>query len=130
MLRPESAAHGGACIAREDGKVWLVGYCLPGEVVEAEPRGRQGGVDVASTLQVIEKSPHRVLPKCPHFGPGASQPDFLTRCGGCQWQHPASYYELELKRPISPAAWRPGGVELAPGTKGSRLDRPSGPQNG
>ena len=38
ILRPTSPAHGGAAVAREDGKVWLVSYALPGEVVEAEPR--------------------------------------------------------------------------------------------
>jgi len=117
ILKPESPAHGGACIAREDGKVWLVNYALPGEVVEAEPRGRQGGVDVASALQVIEKSPHRVPPECPHFGPGASQPDFLTRCGGCQWQHAAYEYELLLKRQIVADAWRRAGMELPAGTE-------------
>ena len=124
ILRPESPAHGGACIAREDGKVWLVSYALPGEVVEAEPRGRQGGVAVASTLQVIEKSPHRVPPKCPHFGPGASQSDFLTRCGGCQWQHAGYAYELELKRQIVADAWRRAGIELPDGTQVLGMDDP------
>ena len=100
ILRPESPAHGGACIARDNGKVWLVNYALPGEVVEAEPRGRQGGVDVASALHVIEASPHRVRPKCPHFGTGASQPDFLTRCGGCQLQHVAYAEQLRQKRHV------------------------------
>ena len=124
ILKPESPAHGGACIAREDGKVWLVSYALPGEVVEAEPRGRQGGVAVASTLQVIEKSPHRVPPKCPHFGPGASQSDFLTRCGGCQWQHAGYAYELELKRQIVADAWRRAGIELPDGTQVLGMDDP------
>jgi len=41
ILKPSSPAHGGAAVARDDGKVWLVNYALPGEVVEAEPRGRQ-----------------------------------------------------------------------------------------
>jgi len=36
ILRPDAPAHGGAAVAREDGKVWLVNYALPGEVVEAE----------------------------------------------------------------------------------------------
>jgi len=124
ILRPESPAHRGACIAREDGKVWLVNYALPGEVVEAEPRGRQGGVDVASALHVIEASPHRVRPECPHFGPGASQPDFLTRCGGCQWQHADYSYELELKRQIVADAWRRAGIELPPDTPVMGMDVP------
>jgi len=124
ILKLESPAHGGACIAREDGKVWLVSYALPGEVVEAEPRGRQGGVAVASALHVIEKSPHRVPAKCPHFGPGASQPGFLTRCGGCQWQHASYEYELELKRQIVAEAWRRAGIELPAGTQVLGMDDP------
>jgi 23S rRNA (uracil1939-C5)-methyltransferase len=73
ILKPTTVGHGGFSIAREpQGKVWLVGYALPGEVVEVEPRGRQGGVDVAITSQVIEASPRRVPPKCPHFGPRPS----------------------------------------------------------
>ena len=48
ILRPTSPAHGGAAVARDEGKVWLVNYALPGEVVEAEPRGKQGGVAVSS----------------------------------------------------------------------------------
>src|SRR5439155_22213091 len=47
----------------------------------------------------------RVRPECPHFGPGASQPAFLTQCGGCQWQHAAYAYELKLKRQVVEEAW-------------------------
>jgi 23S rRNA (uracil1939-C5)-methyltransferase len=124
ILRPESPAHGGASIAREHGKVWLVYYALPGEVVEAEPRGRQGGVDVATALHVIEPSPHRVRPKCPHFGPAASQPDFLTMCGGCQWQHADYAYQLELKRQVVAEAWRRAGLELPRETPVLGMDDP------
>ena len=74
ILRPTSPAHGGASIARDEGRVWLVNYALPGEVVEAEPRGRQGGVAVAAATRVIEASPHRVAAPCPYFG----------ACGGPQ----------------------------------------------
>lgn len=116
ILRAEAPAHGGACVARDEGRVWLVSYALPGEVVEAEPRGRQGGVAVATALQVIERSPHRVPAKCPHFGPGASQPDFLHRCGGCQWQHADYAYELQLKRQIVEVAWSRAGIRLPEGT--------------
>ena len=87
ILRPVSPAHGGAAIARDEGKVWLVNYALPGEVVEAEPRGKQGGVAVANATHVLEPSPHRVAPKCPHYGD----------CGGCQLQHAAYAHQLELK---------------------------------
>jgi 23S rRNA (uracil1939-C5)-methyltransferase len=114
ILRPASPAHGGACVARDEGKVWLVNYALPGEVVEAEPRGRQGGVAVATATQVVEASPHRVEPRCPHFGV----------CGGCQWQHAAYGYELELKRQIVEEAWSRAGLRLPPDAPVLGMDDP------
>jgi 23S rRNA (uracil1939-C5)-methyltransferase len=103
-------------VAREDGKVWLVEYTLPGEVVEVEPRGKQGGVAVGTAVRVLEASPGRVQPRCPHFGPGASQPGFLTQCGGCQWQHAAYEQQLELKRQVVDEAWSRAGLRLPPAT--------------
>jgi 23S rRNA (uracil1939-C5)-methyltransferase len=117
ILKPTAVAHGGTSVARDEGgKVWLVAYTLPGEAVEVEPRGRQGGVSVANALQVIEASARRVPPKCPHFGPARSQPDFLTQCGGCQWQHAAYGYQLELKRQVVDEAWARAGLRLPPDT--------------
>ena len=114
ILRPTSPAHGGAAIARDEGKVWLVNYALPGEVVEAEPRGRQGGVAVATTTQVLEPSPHRVAPRCPHFG----------QCGGCQLQHAAYSHQLELKRQVVEEAWSRAGLRLPPDTPVLGMDDP------
>ena len=114
ILRPVSPAHGGAAIARDEGKVWLVNYALPGEVVEAEPRGKQGGVAVATTTRVVEASPHRVTPKCPHFG----------TCGGCQVQHADYAHQLELKRQIVEEAWTRAGLRLPPDTPVLGMDDP------
>jgi 23S rRNA (uracil1939-C5)-methyltransferase len=86
--------------------VWLVNYALPGEVVEAEPRGRQGGVAVARAVRVIEGSPQRVEAPCRYFG----------ECGGCQWQHAAYAYQLALKRQVVEEAWSRAGVRLPPDT--------------
>ncbi len=102
ILRPTSPAHGGAAVARDGGKVWLVSYALPGEVVEAEPRGRQGGVAVAAATRVLEGSPHRVAAPCPYFG----------ACGGCQLQHAAYEHQLELKRQVVDEAWTRAGLRL------------------
>ncbi len=105
-------------MARQDdktgGKVWLVNYALPGEVVEAEPRGRQGGVAVASATRVIEASPHRVAAPCPYFGD----------CGGCQLQHAAYEHQLELKRQVVDEAWARAGLRLPPDTAVLGMDDP------
>jgi 23S rRNA (uracil1939-C5)-methyltransferase len=114
ILRPTSPAHGGASVARDDGKVWLVNYALPGEVVEAEPRGKQGGVAVANATRVIEPSPHRVRARCQYFGD----------CGGCQWQHAAYPHQLELKRQVVEEAWARAGLRLPPDTPVLGMDDP------
>ena len=101
-------------MARDDGKVWLVNYALPGEVVEAEPRGRQGGVAVAAATRVIEASPHRVAAPCPYFG----------ACGGCQLQHAAYAHQLELKRQVVEEAWSRAGLRLPPDTAVLGMDDP------
>ena len=114
ILRPTAPAHGGASVARDEGKVWLVNYALPGEVVEAEPRGRQGGVAVAAATQVIEPSPHRVAAPCPYFG----------ACGGCQLQHAAYAHQLELKRQVVEEAWARAGLRLPPDTAVLGMEHP------
>jgi 23S rRNA (uracil1939-C5)-methyltransferase len=114
ILRPSAPAHGGAAVARDDGKVWLVNYALPGEVVEAEPRGRQGGVAVAAATRVIEASPHRVAAPCPYFG----------QCGGCQLQHADYSYQLALKRQVVEEAWSRAGLRLPPDTPVLGMDDP------
>jgi 23S rRNA (uracil1939-C5)-methyltransferase len=114
ILRPTAPAHGGASVAREDGKVWLVNYALPGEVVEAEPKGRQGGVAVAAATRVIEASPHRVAAPCPYFG----------ECGGCQLQHADYAHQLRLKRQVVEEAWSRAGLRLPPDTPVLGMDDP------
>jgi 23S rRNA (uracil1939-C5)-methyltransferase len=101
-------------VARDEGKVWLVNYALPGEVVEAEPRGRQGGVAVAAATKVIEASPHRVAAPCPYFG----------ECGGCQLQHAVYSHQLAIKRQVVEEAWSRAGLRLPPDTPMLGMEEP------
>lgn len=73
-------SHDGRGVARregEGGKVTFVSGALPGEVVVAEPTSRSRHFDEARTLEVLQASPDRVTPRCPHFGV----------CAGCVLQH-------------------------------------------
>jgi 23S rRNA (uracil1939-C5)-methyltransferase len=106
VLRGESVAHGGGVIAHEGGRTLLVHYALPGELVEAAPSGRRGGLAFARATRAIEPSPDRVGARCPHFG----------ECGGCAWQHARYERQLELKREVVAAAWQGVGLRLPPGT--------------
>ncbi len=94
--------------------MWLVSYALPGEVVEAEPRGRQGGVAVAAATRVLKPSPHRVEASCPYFG----------TCGGCQLQHASHEHQLELKRQVVEEAWARAGLRLPPDVAVLGMDDP------
>ena len=104
ILQPEAPAHGGACVAREDGRAVLVYYALPGERVEAEASWRQGGVAAARVTRVLEPSTQRVKAPCPYFG----------ACGGCQWQHASYAQQLEIKRRVVEDAWAGAGLRLPP----------------
>lgn len=105
-LRGEGPAHGGGVIARWEGRPLIVYHALPGELVEAVPAGRRGGVAFAFTRRVLEPSPDRVQPRCPHFG----------ECGGCSWQHAGYPRQLEIKRQVVEETWRRAGLRLPPQT--------------
>jgi len=73
-----------------DGKAVFVPYSVPGDVVELEDISRRRGVEWGSIGQIVEPSPHRVEPFCPHY----------SVCGGCDWQHIEYSCQLEYKRSI------------------------------
>jgi 23S rRNA (uracil1939-C5)-methyltransferase len=91
-LRLDGIAHGGEALGRDRGRVVFVPFAIPGErvrveLVEEKPRWAR-----ARLLEVLEPSPDRVDPPCPHFGP--------EKCGGCQWQHIAYERQASLKQEI------------------------------
>jgi len=89
-LTTGAVAAGGGCVARaEDGRVVFVRHALPGERVVAEVTSETTSYLRADAVEVLAPSPQRVVPPCPHAGPG--------RCGGCDWQHAALPYQRELK---------------------------------
>ena len=77
-------------VGRDRGTRVHVPYTIPGERVRVTIVDRRGREAWAALEEVLEPSPHRVEPKCSHFGP----PD---RCGGCTWQHIAYPEQLRLK---------------------------------
>ncbi len=70
-----------------DGRSVRVPFTLPGERVEIRLRAEDGGGWIGDLVRVLSPSPHRVAPRCRHFGP----------CGGCAWQHIAYPEQLRLK---------------------------------
>lgn len=100
-------AHGGAALGRIDGKAVFVPYTLPGERVRVAITDDRGRYAFGQATDVIERSPKRVEPPCPYFGPG--------RCGGCQWQHIDYETQVRLKADILvDQLARIGSIDAAP----------------
>jgi len=81
-------SHDGRGVARRDGKAVFVAGALPGERVVVEQTAKSRHFDEAKTLEVLQASPDRVDPRCPHFG----------TCGGCVLQHLAEDRQIEVKQ--------------------------------
>ena len=84
-------AHGGAAVARVDGRVVFVEGAIPGETVEAEVTQRRKDFWRAQATAVLEPARSRVDPPCRFFSLG---------CGGCQLQHVAYSEQLAQKRKV------------------------------
>ena len=81
--------HDGRGVARRaDGKTVFVSGALPGERVMARLSAHSRRYDEAATLEVLQASPDRVQPRCPHFG----------TCGGCVLQHLAEDQQILAKQ--------------------------------
>jgi tRNA/tmRNA/rRNA uracil-C5-methylase (TrmA/RlmC/RlmD family) len=100
-------AAGGGCVARaEDGRVVFVRHALPGERVRARVTSETTSFLRADAEEIVDPSPDRVAPPCPHAGPG--------RCGGCDWQHVSVSAQRGLKAAlISEQFRRLTGLDLS-----------------
>lgn len=106
-LVPTAMAAGGAAVARQaTGRVVLVDGALPGETVDTVLTEERSSYARARVTAVLEASPDRVSPPCPHVARG---------CGGCGWQHVSLEAQRRYKTEVvSEALERIGG---APGTE-------------
>ena len=94
---------GEALAQHEDVPLFVFGG-IDGEDVEVEVVRRHRRYLAARVVRVLEPSPHRIEPPCPHFG----------ACTGCQWQHITEEHQRELKRlAVVDALERIGGLDDA-----------------
>ncbi|MFT3853334.1 MAG: TRAM domain-containing protein [Ilumatobacteraceae bacterium] len=103
----ERVVAGGAGLARdEDGRVVFVDGALPGEAVTIRVVDERKDFARADVVEVLEPSPARVVPPCPHLAEG---------CGGCSWQHVEPAAQLALKVDVvRDALRRTAGLPDAP----------------
>jgi len=83
--------YGGDAMGRlEDGRAVFVPFGLPGERVRVRLTEEKRNFARGEVLEILEASPHRILPRCKHFGV----------CGGCHYQHLPYEEQLEAKTEI------------------------------
>lgn len=91
-LVPDKVVAGGEALARDaDGRVVLVEGAIPGERVQVEIHNAKKKFARGRIVEVLEPSPDRIAPPCPHVANG---------CGGCDWQHIAPDAQRRLRRDI------------------------------
>ncbi|KFE97750.1 RNA methyltransferase [Chryseobacterium formosense] len=84
-----SAGAKGVAIGRtEEGKAVMVSGAIPGDVVNVRVKKAKSNYFEGEAVDVIERSPYRVEPKCIHFG----------TCGGCKWQNMSYEKQLDFKQ--------------------------------
>jgi tRNA/tmRNA/rRNA uracil-C5-methylase (TrmA/RlmC/RlmD family) len=92
-LAVSDVAHGGWCVARQPGgRVVFVRHALPGERVRARITGTTARFARAEAVEILQASPDRVEPPCPHARPDG--------CGGCDWQHATPEAQRRLKAEV------------------------------
>lgn len=88
LARLPSDPHPGDTHTR--GKAVFIPFVLAGEKVEASFTEQKAGFARARVDAIVEPSPYRVQPACPHF----------STCGGCHYQHAGYEHQLEIKKEI------------------------------
>lgn len=102
-IRLVSAGAKGVSVGRtEEGKTVLVSGAVPGDLVNVRVKKSKSNYFEGEALEILEKSPFRVEPKCIHFGV----------CGGCKWQNLSYDKQLAIKQDeVFNNIKRIGGVE-------------------
>ncbi len=96
LLNIEKLVYGGDGLARLPadhrgrGKAVFVPFVLAGEKIECTLTEEKPGFARAHAGTIVEPSPNRIPPPCPHF----------SRCGGCHYQHATYQHQLEIKKEI------------------------------
>ncbi len=75
-VRITAVAAEGKAMARVEGLVVFVPFAVPGDVADLRILKKRHNYAEAEVVRLLEKSPLRAEPFCPHFGV----------CGGCKWQ--------------------------------------------
>ena len=84
----ERLSHDGRGISYIDGKITFIARALPGEEVMFRYTMKHSKFDEGDAIEVLQASPQRIEPRCPHFGV----------CGGCSLQHLSPADQISAKQ--------------------------------
>lgn len=105
-VRLDRLVYGGEALGRlPDQRAVFVPYALPGELVRARIVEDKRGHARAELVEILQPSPDRITPRCPHFG----------ICGGCHYQNLPYAEQLKAKTGIlADQLERIGGIKNPP----------------
>lgn len=86
----EKLVYGGEGLAHANGETIFVPFVLAGEETEIEIVERKKKLARGRVARLLNSSPARISPRCPHFGV----------CGGCDYQHASYEEQLRIKESI------------------------------
>ena len=85
---PDSMANGGKTVGRDSlDRALFVPLTIPGETVIVEVTDSKPRYAHGELIEILDPSPDRIEPKCPHFG----------LCSGCHFQHIDYQAQLRYK---------------------------------
>jgi 23S rRNA (uracil1939-C5)-methyltransferase len=123
----DALAPNGDGIATSNGRRLTVPFTIPGERVRIRVIERGRAPAVVSLVEILRASPHRVTPRCRHFGLDAKPG--VGPCGGCTWQHIAYPEQLRFKTQLVDRLVRasvPDAPATLPTLAATALDQPWG----
>src|ERR1700758_4272345 len=86
----EKLIYGGEGLAHHECSTFVVSFVLPAERAAILPTEQKKKFIRARLERVLDVSPERIAPRCPHFGV----------CGGCDYQHIPYQAPLQYKTEI------------------------------
>lgn len=87
QLNIEDMAAGGESVGRSGNFVFFIPQGAPGDEVEVEITEVRKNFGRAKIVRIIRPSARRITPACPVY----------SNCGGCQYQHIAYDFQLQIK---------------------------------
>ncbi len=105
ILTIDALSHGPAGVGRADGKVVFVSGTVPGDEVEIVIDEEKKRHATGHVVQIRQPSAQRRTPPCP----------YISRCGGCPWQHVTYPEQLRAKEmTVREQLRRIGGIAEPP----------------